>query len=145
MLGTGIRPNRYLYGTEGQVARKRSLAKEHLKTARACAMKEALQAVYDCATRDGAESEIDALVSWIMHSNIPQMKTVAKTIRESKPEILNYFDHRRTNAVLEGMNSIIQSAKRQARGFSNLEYFKTVIYLKLGKLHFPQLAACATH
>ena len=65
--------------------------------------------------------------------------------RLSKAEILNYFDHRRTNAVLEGMNSIIQSAKRQARGFSNLEYFKTVIYLKLGKLHFPQLPACATH
>ncbi|WP_165043106.1 transposase, partial [Adlercreutzia sp. ZJ138] len=56
-----------------------------------------------------------------------------------------YFDHRLTNAVLEGMNSIIQSAKRQARGFSNLEYFKTIIYLNLGKLHFPQLAPCATH
>ena len=131
--------------TERQAERKRSLAKEHLKTARACAMKEALQAVYDCATREEAEAELDALCSWIMHSNVPQMKTVAKTIRENKAEILNYFDHRRTNAVLEGMNSVIQSAKRLARGFSNLEYFKTVIYLKLGKLHFPQLEPCATH
>ena len=131
--------------TEGQAERKRSLAKEHLRTARACAMKEALQAVYECGAREEAESELDALCSWVMHSNIPQMKTVAKTIRENKAEILNYFDHRRTNAVLEGMNSIIQSAKRQARGFSNLEYFKTIIYLNLGKLHFPQLAPCATH
>ena len=131
--------------TDGQAAKKRSLAKEHLKTARACAMKEALQAVHDCERRDEAESELDSLCSWIMHSNIPQMKTVAKTIRENKAEILNYFDHRRTNAVLEGMNSIIQSAKGQARGFSNLEYFKTIIYLNLGKPHFPQLEACATH
>ena len=131
--------------TEGQAERKRSLAKEHLKTTRACAMKEALQAVYECGARGEAESELDALCSWIMHSNVPQMKTVAKTIRENKAEILNYFDHRRTNAVLEGMNSIIQSAKRQARGFSNLEYFKTIIYLNLGKLRFPQLAPCATH
>ena len=131
--------------TAGQAERKRSLAKEHLKTARACAMKEALQAVYDCGTRAEAEPELDALCSWIMHSNVPQMKTVAKTIRENRDEILNYFDHRVTNAVLEGMNSIIQSAKRLARGFSNLEYFKTVIYLKLGKLHFPQLAVRATH
>ncbi|MBQ9067648.1 MAG: ISL3 family transposase [Eggerthellaceae bacterium] len=131
--------------TEGQAERKRSLAKEHLKTSRACAMKEALQAVYECGTREEAESELDALCSWIMHSNVPQMKAVAKTIRENKAEILNYFDHRLTNAVLEGMNSVIQSAKRQARGFSNLEYFKTIIYLKLGKLHFPQLPACATH
>ena len=80
-----------------------------------------------------------------MHSNVPQMKTVARTLRENRAEVLNYFDHRRTNAVLEGMNSIIQAAKRQARGFSNLEYFKTIIYLNLGKLRFPQLAGCATH
>lgn len=32
-----------------------------------------------------------------------------------------------------------------ARGFRNPEYFKTVIYLKLGKLTFPQLEVCATH
>lgn len=58
---------------------------------------------------------------------------------------MNYFDHRLTNAVLEGMNSVIQSAKRLARGFRNPEYFKTVIYLKLGKLTFPQMEVCATH
>ena len=131
--------------TEGQAERKRTLSKEHLRTARACAMKEALQAVYDCGARDDAGSELDALCSWIMHSNVPQMKTVARTIREHRAEILNYFDHRLTNAVLEGMNSVIQSAKRQARGFSNLEYFKTIIYLKLGKLRFPQTSLCATH
>ena len=131
--------------TERQAERKRRLAKEHLKTARACAMKEALQAVYECGSRVEAESELELLCSWIMHSNVPQMKSVAKTIRENWGEVLNYFDHRRTNAVLEGMNSVIQSAKRLARGFSNPEYFKTVIYLKLGKLHFPQLEACATH
>jgi len=131
--------------TDRQAARKRDLARERLKTARACAMKEALQAVYECGSRQEAEPELDALCSWIMHSNVPQMKTVARTLRENRAEILNYFDHRRTNAVLEGMNSIIQAAKRQARGFSNIEYFKTIIYLNLGKLRFPQLAGCATH
>ena len=131
--------------TAKQAQRKHSLAKEHLKTARACAMKEALQAVYDCGCKAEAAAQLDAVCSWIMHSNVPQMKTVAKTLRENRTEVLNYFDHRRTNAVLEGMNSVIQSAKRLARGFSNLEYFKTIIYLKLGNLRFPQLQPCATH
>ena len=131
--------------TERQAARKRDLARENLKTGRACAMKEALQRMYDCDAREQAAAELDALVSWIMHSNVPQMKTVAKTLRESREEVLNYFDYRRTNAVLEGMNSVIQAAKRQARGFRNVEYFKTIIFLKLGKLRFPQLPACATH
>ncbi|MBQ3302487.1 MAG: transposase, partial [Eggerthellaceae bacterium] len=140
-----IRPKNEANLTEGQAERKRSLAKEHPRTARACAMEEALRAVYECGAREEAESELDAPCSRVMRSNIPQMKTAAKTIRENKAEIPNYFDHRKTNAVLEGMNLIIQSAKRQARGFSNLEYFKTIIYLNLGKLHFPQLAPCATH
>ena len=58
---------------------------------------------------------------------------------------MNYFDHGLANAVLEGMNSVIQSAKRLARGFRNPECFKTAIYLKLGKLTFPQMGVCATH
>lgn len=58
---------------------------------------------------------------------------------------MSYFDHGLANAVLEGMNSAIRSAKRLARGFRNPEYFKTVIYLKLGKLTFPQIEVCATH
>ena len=37
-------------------------------------------------------------------------------------------------SLLEGMNSIIQNIKRRARGFKNLEYFKTMIYLTCGKL-----------
>lgn len=59
---------------------------------------------------------------------------------------MNYFDHGLANAVLEGgVNSVIQSAKRLARGFRNPESFKTVICLKLGKLTFPQMEVCATH
>ena len=40
-------------------------------------------------------------------------------------EILNYWDHRFTNATLEGLNSIIQNIKVRARGFRNDQYFIT--------------------
>ncbi len=56
------------------------------------------------------------------------------TIRNHFEGILNYFDNRYTNAILEEMNSIIQNIKRRARGFRNDEYFKTMIYLVCGKL-----------
>ena len=129
---------------EGQLERRRRLAGEHLKTGKACMMVEALRSVYEnCAGRAEAASELAALTSWIMHSNVPLMKPLARTLRDNEAEILNYFDCRRTNAVLEGMNSVIQAAKRAARGFRNPEYFKTVIYMKLGKL--PLVEACATH
>lgn len=123
--------------TERQLEKKRSLSREHLKTARACQMKEACQAAYECGTREEAEVELRALTSWIMHSNVPEMKQVARTVRANMPEMLNYFDHRKTNAALEGLNSIIQGIKRAARGFSNTDYFIARIYLRLGKLDLP--------
>ena len=66
-------------------------------------------------------------------------------MREHRAEIPDYFDHRPANAVPGGTSSAVQSAKRQARGLGNLEYLETIIYLKLGKLRFPQMSLCATH
>lgn len=36
--------------------------------------------------------------------------------------------------ILEGLNSIIQHVKTRARGFRNMDYFSTMIYLIRGKL-----------
>ena len=35
------------------------------------------------------------------------MKALARQLRRHWDDILAYFDHRRTNAVLEGLNSIV--------------------------------------
>ena len=133
--------------TERQASRKESLAGEHLLTARACAMAEAMRAVYACPDRETAGAELDRVVSWAMHSNVPEMKRVARTVREEREGVLNWFSSRATNAILEGLNSVIQSMKRAARGFRNIEYFRTAIFLRLGGLDFSaQIApSCATH
>jgi len=131
--------------TEKQLRRKESLYKLHLKTMRACMMKEEMQSIYECRNRTEAETRLAKLTSWMMHSRLEPMKKVARTIRRNQEEILAYFDHQYTNAILEGLNSIIQSAKRMARGYRNLEYFKTIIYLNLGKLTFGTLKSSATH
>lgn len=133
--------------TEGQAATRASLASEHLLTSRACAMVEAVRAVYSCATREEAAVELDRALSWIMHSNVPQMKTAARSIRAEREGALNWFSARSSNGFLEGMNSVIQSLKRASRGFRNVGYFTTMIFLRLGRLDFSaQLApGCATH
>ena len=91
-------------------------------------------------TAEEAGPELDRLVSWMMHSNVPEMKRVARTLRENREGILNYFGSRLTNAYLEGANSLIQSIKKAARGFRNVEYFTTAIFLRLGGLSFDALA-----
>lgn len=121
--------------------------KEHLLTARACAMTEAIRGIYECPDRESASAELDRVTTWIMHSNVPEMKVVAQTLRKEREGILNWFSRNATNAILEGLNSIIQSVKRAARGFRNIGYFETMIFLRLGRLDFSaQLAvSSATH
>ena len=87
---------------------------------------------------------LDRLLSWMMHSNVPDMKGVARTVRENREGIPGYLDGRPANAYLEGANSLIQSIKRAARGFRNVEYLATAIFLRLGGLSFDALACAQT-
>ncbi|WP_236621434.1 transposase [Rhodopirellula sallentina] len=49
--------------------------------------------------------------------------TVARSIRERLPNVVNYCEHRITNAVAEGMNRKIMSIKRRVGGFRNVQNF----------------------
>ena len=90
-------------------------------------MREELQSIYESSDgREEAEAALKKLCSWIMHSKLEPMKKFCKMLREHWDEILNYFDNKYTNAILEGINSIIQNIKRRARGFRNEEYFPPV-------------------
>ena len=121
--------------TESQLKKKKSLSSKHLKTARAYAQKVELQDIYEtCTDRAAAESRLKKLCSWLMRSRLEPMKKFCGTLKNHWDEILNYFDNRFTNAVLEGTNSVIQNIKTRARGFRNDEYLKAMIYLILGDL-----------
>lgn len=61
---------------------------------------------------------LDRLLSWMTHSNVPEMRKVAKTARESKRGIPGHLGSRPANAYLEGANSFIQPAKKAARAFT---------------------------
>ena len=96
-------------------------------------MRIALQEIYEtCMDKEHADERLRRLCSWMMHSRLEP--------RHSE-EILNYFKYKYTNAVLEGMNSVIQNLKCRARGFRNMEYFKTMIYLVCGKLDLDVVVA----
>ncbi len=118
-----------------QLETKRSLQRQRLKTGRACQMRETLQDIYDTsADRAEAETALKRLCSWMTRSRLEPMKEFARQIRRHWRDILAYFDHPYTNAILEGLNSVIQNVKTRARGFKNMDYFSTMIYLTCGKL-----------
>ncbi len=50
--------------------------------------------------------------------------------------ILNYFDFRVTNGLMEGLTSVIQSLKRSVREYRNTDNFIAMIYLRYGTIKF---------
>ncbi|MEM3192498.1 MAG: transposase [Nitrososphaerota archaeon] len=50
--------------------------------------------------------------------------------------IFSYFTHRVTNAIAEGLNSVISTIRKMAYGYRNKEHFKTAIYFRCGNLQF---------
>lgn len=121
--------------TEKQLSLKEQLSKQRLKTSRAYSMRVTLQEIYEVSSsREEAEPLLRKLRNWMKRSKLEPMKEVGDLITNHWDDILNYFDNRYTNAILEGMNNIIQNIKCRARGFKNDDYFKTMIYLVCGKL-----------
>lgn len=128
-----------------RAARKASPTSERPLTARA--MAEAPRAARPMPGGEPAARGLDRWPGWVAHSNVPQTKGVAATVREERGGILSWLSRRSTNGVMEGMNPAIQPMKRAARGFRGLADFTAPIFLGLGRLEFAAASAtgCATH
>ncbi len=117
-----------------------NLATSNLKTARAYRIKLTLQDIYtEARSKKAAEILLKKWYGWAVRSRLEPVKEFAKTVKRQWNGILNYFDSRLTNGVMEGMNSIIQSARNRARGYRNPKTFITMIYLLGGKLNIKPL------
>jgi len=66
---------------------------------------------------------------------------VAKMLERHLDGLMNYFKHRITDAVSEGINSKIQAIKASARGFRSFENYRYRILFCCGKLDLsPKIA-----
>ena len=110
------------------------LSKRYPLTGRAFQIIAALDDFYNSRSIEEATKGFDSLCSWMRRCRLEPMKKAARTLLNHKDKILAYFNHRLTNAICEGINSIIQAAKRKARGYRTFEGFASMIYLIAGKL-----------
>jgi transposase len=136
--GADLKHTRYLWLknrqnlTEKQEKKFKSLNKQNGKTAKAYQMKLKMQEIYALTDKSEAESEFKLLIRWLRRPRNEHMKKLAETLQNHFGNIMNYFDNRLTNAILEGLNNIIQAIKHTARGFKNCEYLKAISYLHCG-------------
>ena len=120
--------------TNEQSAKLAEMSKRYPKTGRAYRIVAGLDDFYASRTLEEAESGFDGLYSWMRRCRLAPMKAAAETLKRHKNKILAYFKNRITNAICEGINSMIQAAKRKARGFHTFEGYSSMIYLIAGKL-----------
>lgn len=107
----------------------------HLKTGRAYALKEALAELWDYQSHGWAESYRARWHFWATHSRLKPMIDVARMVKDHLKGVMNYFTHRITNAVAEGLNSKIATVQKMAYGFRNREHFKTAVLFRCGGLN----------
>lgn len=124
--------------TVKQKARKMEISRLGLKSWRAMKIRECFQDIYKATTSEEFEKLLHKWYYWATHSRLEPMKQVAKTIKRHWDGVLHWKDSQINNGVLEGLNSILQAAKRKARGYK-FKHFKTIAFLITGKLNFDRV------
>ncbi len=128
----------WLYGRENVPDRRQQefvmLQRKGLKVGRAWAIKEMLRELWHYLYFGSATKFWKKWYYWASHSRLQPVCEAAATIRRHIDNVLTYFKHRITNAVVEGLNSKIQTIKKMAYGFRNMGHFKTAIFFHCGGL-----------
>jgi transposase len=115
------------------------LLKQNLKSVKSYLLKEDFQRLWEYVSPYWAGKFIDRWTRKVMYSRIESMKKVARTIREHKPLILNWFKAKKavSQGVVEGMNNKVKLTFRKSYGFRTIEATEIQLYHTLGDLPQP--------
>jgi transposase len=125
--------------TQKQGERLKTLLKQNLKTVKGYLLKEDFTRLWNYISPFWAGKFIDRWTKKVMYSKIEPLKKVARTIREYKPLILNYFKTKKTisQGVVEGFNNKLKLTFRKSYGFRTFEATEIALYHALGDLPLP--------
>ena len=110
------------------------LKDQNLKTAQAYQFRLTFQDIFTIKNRHQGATLLKAWLENARTSDLPPIVKVAYTIMNHWDGVLRWFESQITNGILEGFNSLIQSAKAKARGYRTHKNFINMAYLILGKL-----------
>ena len=110
------------------------LKDQNLKTAQAYQFRLTFQGIFTVKNRHQGATLLKAWMENAKDSGLPPIVKVAYTILNHWDGVLRWFESQINNGILEGFNSLIQSAKAKARGYRTHKNFINMAYLILGKL-----------
>ena len=127
--------------TEKQEAKLKDLLQYNLKSVRAYLLKEDFTGFWDYVSPAWAEKFLDRWCTRVMRSKLEPMKKVAKSIRNHKPLILNWFRAKKafSSGVVEGLNNKAKVTTRNSYGFRTYRGAEIALYHALGNLPTPPM------
>ncbi len=127
--------------TEKEGIRLRDIVRYNLKSIRAYLLKEDFQWFWEYVSPYWAGIFLDLWCNKVMRSKIEPMKKVAKTIRNHRELILNWFRAKKqfSSGVVEGLNTKVKLTIRKSYGFRTFKAAEIALYHTLGKLPEPLL------
>jgi len=125
--------------TDKQEVKLKELLQYNLKSVRAYLLKEDFNGFWEYVSPVWAEKFLDKWCTRVMRSRIEPMKKVAKTIRNHKPLILNWFKAKKafSSGVVEGLNNKAKVTTRNSYGFRTYRGAEIALYHALGNLPTP--------
>lgn len=107
-----------------------SILESHKDLGIAYQLKESLRDTWDFENRYDAANH---LVAWFVsakNTGLETLNEIFTLVDNNFNEILNWFNSKMSNGVMEGINSVIQAVKARARGYRNWENLRSMCYLR---------------
>jgi transposase len=126
--------------SDQQLFRLSDLLRYNLKTVRAYLLKEAFQQLWDYDSPAWAGKFLDEWCRQTMRSRIDPMKKIARSLRQHRELILNYFRAHKliSSGVVEGLNNKAKLTIRKSYGFRTFRALELALYHSLAKLPEPE-------
>lgn len=125
--------------TDKQAVKLSELLKYNLQSVRAHLLREDFQRFWEYVRPSWAGKFLDQWCTRTMRSKIEPMKQVARTLRNHRPLILNWFRAKGTisSGAVEGFNNKVKLTTRKSYGFRTYEAIEIALYHSLGRLPEP--------
>ena len=111
------------------------LLTQPLQTVRAYTLAQQFDSFYELTDPDTAEEYLRRWITEVQDSGLEPLIAFTRMLEDHWLGVIRWHHSRVSNGLLEGLNSLIQAAKRRARGYRSNRNFITMIYLIVGKLN----------
>jgi transposase len=128
--------------TDKQTVKLSELLRYNLRTVRAYLLREEFQRLWGYKSAAWAGKFLDEWTGRVMRSRLEPMKKVARSIRNHRPLILNWFRAKGmvSAGAVEGLNNKVKLVTRKSYGFRTIEVANLALLHNLGRLPEPDHA-----